>query len=147
MVLSQEQCGKVAKSIRIDEGLCEEALNFLKNEAGTPICLTRNVMQFTTPKMAVTVSLIDHFAHFEVHIQTLKTRVAQMWKLVNNEVFAGMKKAKETLGYVNNAPIATIVCPAHHATPHPATVEDDGTWMCSVTPQECGVVSDGTILL
>ena len=117
----------------------------VKNEAGTPICLNRNMIQFTTPKVAGTVSLIDHFTHFEVHIKTPKTRVAQMWRLVHDELFAGMKKAKETLGYKNNTPVAAIVCPAHTATPHPATVENDGTWTCSVTPQVCDVVSEGTI--
>ena len=117
----------------------------VKNEPGTPICLNRNLIQFTTPKVAGTISLIDHFTHFEVHIKTPKTRVAQMWRLVHDELFAGMKKAKETLGYKNNTPVAAIVCPAHTATPHPATVEDDGTWTCSVTPQVCDVVSEGTI--
>ena len=117
----------------------------VKNKAGTPICLNRNVIQFTNSKVAGTISLIDHFTHFEVHIKTPKTRVAQMWRLVHDELFAGMKKAKETLGYKKNTPVAAIVCPAHTATPHPATVEDDGTWTCSVTPQVCDVVSEDTI--
>ena len=117
----------------------------VKNKAGTPICLNRNVIQFTTPKVAGTVSLIDHFTHFEIHIDTPPTRVAQMWKLVHDTVFAGMKKARKTLGYMNNVPVPSIVCPAHPTTPHPATVEDDGTWTCSVTPQDCGVVSRSTI--
>ena len=117
----------------------------VKNEAGTPICLNRNVIQFTTPNVAGTVSLIDHFTHFEVHIDTPPTKVTQMWKLVQDKVFAGMEEARKTLGYKNNAPVPAMVCPAHPATPHPATVEDDGTWTCSVTPQKCAVVSEGTI--
>ena len=117
----------------------------VKNEAGTPICLNRNVIQFTIPKVAGTVSLIDHFTHFEIHVYTLPTKVAQMWQLVRDAVFAGMKEAGKTLGYVNNSPVSAIVCPAHLTTPHPATVEDDGAWMCSVTPQKFGIVSEGTI--
>ena len=134
-------CSTVAYLLSPDNAQWE----VVKNEAGTPICLNRNVMQFTTPKVAGTISLIDHFTHFEVHIKTPKTRVGQMWRLVHDELFAGMKKAKETLGYKNNTPVAAIVCPAHTATPHPATVENDGTWTCSVTPQVCDVVSEGTI--
>ena len=117
----------------------------VKNEAGTPICLNRNVIQFTIPKVAGTVSLIDHFTHFEIHVNTLPTKVAQMWQLVRDAVFTGMKAAGKTLGYVSNPPICAIVCPAHPTTPHPATVEDDGAWTCSVTPQEFGIVSEGTI--
>ena len=117
----------------------------VKNEAGTPICLNRNVIQFTVPKVAGTVSLIDHFTHFEIHVNTLPTKVAQLWQQVRDAVFAGMKEAGKTLGYVNNSPVSAIVCPAHLTTPHPATVEDDGAWTCSVTPQEFGIVSEGTI--
>ena len=117
----------------------------VKNEAGTPICLNRNVIQFTTTKVAGTVSLIDHFTHFEIHIATPPTKVAQMWQLVHDTVFAGMKEARKTLGYAKNVPVSAIICPAHPTTPHPATADDDGTWTCSVTPQECGVVSKSTI--
>ena len=117
----------------------------VKNEAGTPICLNRNVIQFTVPKVAGTVSLIDHFTHFEIHVDTVPQKLAQMWQLVHDTVFAGMKEAKKTLGYVNNTPVPAIVCPAHPTTPHPATVDNDGTWTCSVTPQKFGVVSEGTI--
>ena len=117
----------------------------VKNEAGTPICLNRNVIQFTVPKVAGTVSLIDQFTHFEIHVDTVPKKLAQMWQLVHDTVFAGMKEAKKTLGYVNNTPVPAIVCPAHPTTPHPATVDNDGTWTCSVTPQKFGVVSEDTI--
>ena len=117
----------------------------VKNEAGTPICLNRNVIQFTVTKVAGTVSLIDQFTHFEIHVDTVPKKLVQMWKVVHDTVFAGMKEAKKTLGYVNNTPVPAIVCPAHSTTPHPATVDNDGTWKCSVTPQKFGVVSEGTI--
>ena len=117
----------------------------VKNKAGTPICLNRNVIQFTIPKVVGNVSLIDHFTHFEIHVNTLPTKVTLMWELVRDAVFAGMKEAEKTLGYVDSSPVSAIVCPAHLTTPHPATVEDNGCWMCSVTPQEFGIVSEGTI--
>ena len=117
----------------------------VKNEAGTPICLNRNVIQFTVPKVAGTVSLIDQFTHFEIHVDTVPKKLAQMWQLAHDTVFTGMKEAKKTLGYVNNTPVPAIVCPAHSTTPHPATVDNDGTWKCLVTPQKFGVVSEDTI--
>ena len=117
----------------------------VKNEAGTPICLNRNVIQFTISQVAGTVSLIDQFTHFEIHVDTVPQKLAQMWQLVHDTVFAGMKEAKKTLGYVNNTPVSAIVCPAHPTTPHPATVDNDGAWKCSVTPQKFGVVSEDAI--
>ena len=117
----------------------------VKNETGTPICLNRNVIQFTVPKVAGTVSLIDHFTHFEIHVNTLPKKVTQMWKLVHDAVFAGINEARKTLGYKKNTPVSAIVCPAHPTTPHPAAVDDDGAWKCSVMPQKFGGVSEGTI--
>ena len=117
----------------------------VKNEAGTPICLNRNVIQFTVPKVAGTVSLIDQFTHFEIHVHTHPKKTAQMWKLVHDTVFAGMKEAKKTLGYVNNTPVPAIVCPAHPATPHPATIDGDLVWTCSKGSGEFGDVAEGSL--
>ena len=119
--------------------------NVVQNKAGTPECLNRNVIQFTIPKVTGTVSLIDHFTHFEIHIHTLPKKVAQLWKLAHDAVFAGLKKAGKTLGYTNNTPVSAIVCPAHPITPHPATVDVDDVWTCSQMAQNFGTVAEGTI--
>ena len=116
----------------------------IENEAGTPECLNRNVIQFAIPKVTGTISLIDHFTHFEIHIHTVPKKVAQLWKLAHDAVFAGLQKAGKTLGYTNNTPVPAIVCPAHPATPHPATVDDDA-WSCSKMAQNFGTVTEGTI--
>ena len=118
--------------------------NVVQNKAGTPECLNRNVIQFTIPKVTGTVSLIDHFTHFEIHIHTVPKKVAQLWKLAHDAVFAGLKKAGKTLGYTNNTPVPAIVCPAHLDTPHPATVDDDA-WTCSKMAQNFGTITEGTI--
>ena len=117
----------------------------VQNKEGTPECLHRNVIQFTIPKMAGTISLIDHFTHFEIHAYTLPKKTAQLWKVVHGAVFTGMKKAGKTLGYTNNTPVPAIVCPAHPDEPHPATVDEDAAWSCSVTPQHFGQLEECTI--
>ena len=118
----------------------------VENEAGTPECLHRNVIQFTIPKMAGTISLIDHFTHFEIHIRSLPKKADKLWKLVHDGVFAGLKKAGKTIGYTNNTPIPAIVCPAHLPTPHPATVDDDGGWICSSMPQIFGQLAEDNVI-
>ena len=117
----------------------------VQNKEGTPECLHRNVIQFTIPKMAGAISLIDHFTHFEIHACTLPKKTAQLWKVVHDAVFTGMKKAGKTLGYTNNTPVPAIVCPAHPDEPHPATVDEDAAWSCSVTPQHFGQLEECTI--
>ena len=116
----------------------------VQDEAGTPECLNRNVIQFTIPKMMGTVSLIDHFTHFEIHIHTLPKKAVQLWKVAHDAVFAGLKKSGKTLGYTNNTPVPAIVCPAHPTTPHPATVQEGG-WKCSKMAHIFGSIAEDSI--
>ena len=117
----------------------------VQNKEGTPECLHRNVIQFTIPNMPGAISLIDHFTHFEIHASTIPKKTAQLWKMVQDAVFTGMKNAGKTLGYTNNTPVPAIVCPAHPDKPHPATVDEDAAWTCSVTPQDFGQLKECTI--
>ena len=117
----------------------------VKNEAGTPTCLNRNVIEFSVSDLAGTVSLIDHFTHFEIHVHTHPKKMELMWRLAHDAVFAGMEKARKTLGYKNNIPVPAMVCPAHTATPHPATVDKDCVWTCSNESRYFGDVVEGTI--
>ena len=113
----------------------------VENKAGNPVCLHRNVIKFSIPKMAGSISLIDHFTHFEVHVHTHPKKAAELWKLAHDGVFAGMKKAGKTIGYTNNTPVSAMVCPTHSATPHPATVDSSKcVWTCSETSEEFGDV-------
>ena len=113
----------------------------VENEAGNPVCLHRNVIKFMIPTMAGSISLIDHFTHFEVHVHTHPKKAAELWKLAHDGVFAGMKKAGKTIGYIDNTPVSAMVCPAHSATPHAATVDSSKcVWTCSETSEEFGDV-------
>ena len=115
----------------------------VQNEKGAPECLHRNVIEFTVSDYAGTVSLVDHFTHFELHIHTAEDHEAELWKLAHDAVFAGLKKAGKTIGYTNNTPVPAIVCPAHPhpAKPHPATVKK-GVWTCSISSKNFGKVAD-----
>ena len=114
------------------------------NDMGNPDCLNRNVIKFSIPQKAGSISLIDHFTHFEIHVCTHPKKEAELWKLAHDAIFAGMKKAGKTIGYTNNTPVPAIICPTHSATPHPATPHPatvDGTvWTCSETTEVFGDV-------
>ena len=117
----------------------------LQDVTGTPECLNRNVIEFFVPNIAGTVSLIDRFTHFEIHVDTVPAKFAQLWKVAHDAVFAGLKKAGTTLGYADNTPIPAILCPAHTGTPHPATVDSDHVWICTKITQKFGVLPKGSI--
>ena len=119
----------------------------VKNKTGAPKCLHRNIINFKIPNYTGTISLIDHFTHFELHLCTHPKKEPQLWELAQDAVFAGLKKAGKTIGYTNNTPIPAIVCPAHPfpAKPHPATVDKDKVWTCSEDPGKYGDVAEDTI--
>ena len=120
----------------------------MQDKAGTPKCLNRNVIQFTIPKVTGAILLIDHFTHFEIHVDTHSKKAAQVWKVAHDAVFSGLEKARKTLGYTNNTPVLSIVCPAHSTPPHkphPATIDNDHVWTCSSDPQKYGDLAEGTI--
>ena len=119
----------------------------VQNEAGAPECLHRNVIEFSVSDYAGSVSLVDHFTHFELHLHTHPKKAPQLWKLAHDAVFAGLKKAGETIGYTNNTPVPAIVCPAHPhpAKPHPATVDKDKVWTCSKDSRKFGDVIEDSI--
>ena len=116
----------------------------VQSETGAPECLHRNVIKFTIPKYVGTISLIDHFTHFELHLCTHHKKAPELWKLAHDAVFAGLKKAGKTIGYTNNTPVPAIVCPAHPAKPHPAVVTD-GVWACSVNSEKFGDIDKDSV--
>ena len=117
----------------------------VQKETGAPDCLHRNVIKFTIPKYVGTISLIDHFTHFELHLCTHPKKAPELWKLAHDAVFAGLKKAGKTIGYTNNTLVPAIVCPTHHPTkPHPAVVTD-GVWACSVNSEKFGDIDEDSI--
>ena len=121
----------------------------LQTDTEVPECLTRNVIIFTVPTFPGTVTLIDHFTHFEIHVESHPKKVARLWELAQQAVFTGLKRASETLGYTSNTPVPAIVCPAtcptHPATPHPATIDKDRVWTCSKQARSYGDVAPGSI--
>ena len=121
----------------------------LITDTEVPECLTRNVIMFTVPNFPGIVALIDHFTHFEIHVDTHLTKAVRLWELAQQAVFTGLKRASETLGYTDNTPVPAIVCPAtsptHPATPHPATINKDGVWTYSKQARSYGDVAPGSI--
>ena len=136
-------CSMVAYILSPDNQGCPWKV--LPNETGAPKCLTRNVIMFKVSDYAGSVTLIDCFTHFEVHVKASLKKKAKLWKLVKHSVFNGLEKASEILGYADNFK-AAIICPEHSSTPHPAAIDNEGEWTCSNDNETFGAVEHKTIL-
>ena len=106
---------------------------------GQPMCLMRNIATFQVPGIPGTVTVIDQFKHFEVHVNTHPSRAQELWSHVRAAVFAGLEKASDTIGYVTGKPQPAMLCPAHPEEDHLATVDEKTLlWICTDDPEAYG---------
>ena len=103
-----------------------------------PSCLHRDCIQFEVPKYPGSVTFVDRYEYFEVHVFTSKTWEKELWGHVTKAVFGGIETVDETLGYSDNKPRPAIVCPRTHTDrPHPAYIQDK-EWICTSDTNQFG---------
>ena len=98
-------------------------------DRNTPVCLYRNCIRFSIPRHSTSVTLIDTFSHFQVHMRTCDDWYEKMCCIVRQAIAAGIRTVTSTLGYTNCTPSLEFVCPCKKGTPHIATL-NDGRWVC-----------------
>ena len=106
-----------------------------------PKCLYRNCIQFKVPKYG-TVTLIDRYEYFEVHVYTTKDKMQELWQHTRNALFSGIESVFGTLGYSNNKPRPAIICPKPHSDKSHAAYIEGGKWNCSCDDSEFGNLRD-----
>ena len=123
----------------------------LKDHLCKPKCLKCNIIAFTVGNFPGKVTMIEEWTHFEIHLETIHACERELWQHVYTAVFEGIKKAAEIHHYSNsdNVPCATIRCPkqchGHPSTPHSATIDREGNWMCTKCEEWFGQVSSKTV--
>ena len=123
----------------------------LRDHFNKPKCMKRNIIAFTVGNFPGKVTLIEEWTHIEIHLKTRQEREGDLWKLVYKAVFKGIRKAAETHHYSNsdNVPCPAIRCPEqcydHPSTPHPATIDREGNWMCTKSTEWFDQVPTETI--
>ena len=131
-VLSPENCHPCPWKLRLSPDIDE------------PACLHRNCIKFQVPKYNGSVTLIDRYEYFEVHVKTLPNKLPELWQHARNAIFSGIKVVSDTLGYSNNKPRPAIVCPHTHTDKsHPAYVEDK-FWICTSDDEQFGKIAELT---
>ena len=107
-----------------------------------PLCLYRDCIQFQVPEYAGSITLIDHYDYFEVHVFTSEDEMQELWQHTRNALFGGIETVCETLGYSNNKPRPAIVCPkTHTGKTHPAYIKNE-EWICTSNPCVFGYLKD-----
>ena len=104
-----------------------------------PMCLMRNIATFQVSDIPETVTVIDQFKHFEVHVNTRPSLQQKLWSHVRVAVFEGLEKASDTIGYVTGKPQPAMLCPALPEEDHLATVDEETLlWSCADDPEAYG---------
>ena len=109
----------------------------LQPHSNIPVCLYRNCIQFSVPGFPGSVTLIDTFTHFEVHVSTASKVCNKLCHLVRQAILTGVKTATHTLGYENCAPSLAVLCPCEVGTAHVASV-GNGLWTCKQDKRKYG---------
>ena len=108
--------------------------------SGSPICLYRNCARFIIPSFPGSITLIDSFTQFEVHINAPNTKICEY---VRNAIFEGLKRVAEVLHYNDSRPQLAFLCPCKEGSTHAATIGADETlWICSQNVEKWGQVQD-----
>ena len=130
---------------------CPTPLCISTNSTRAPICLYRNCIQLDIPKSPATLTLIDAYTHFEVHMQMPEKHAENLCPMlfpsIRKTIFKGLHKAALNLHYSNSTPSAALVCPCGSGDAHIATVNKDiGYWTCSLNKMECDKLSSLQLL-
>ena len=99
-------------------------------DSNTPVCLYRNCIQFVVPGFPGSVTIIDTFNHFEVHVSTASKVCRKLCTYVRQAILTGVRKAAVSLGYNNCNPSAALLCPCGVGDPHVARFGEE-MWICS----------------
>ena len=107
-------------------------------DCSAPLCLTRNCIKFQLPEgQPGSLTLIDTFTHFEVHVDTPYDDVCvDICPLIQQTLFRGIQKAAETFGYHQLFPKLAFLCKCGNM-PHLALPADMfNNWMCELEPSK-----------
>ena len=106
-----------------------------------PTCLYRNCIQFHVPEYG-SVTLMDRYQYFEVHVSTSEEEMQELWQHVRNAVFSGIESVCGVLGYSNNKPRPAIICPTAHTDKAHAAYIKNGKWNCTSDDRVFGKLRD-----
>ncbi len=128
-------------------GVFPLALAYLRNEAGwklklqhgKPVLFCCNRAKFNLPSgHRGTVTLLDSLKYLEVHISSVcPTSCHVTCQDIVRDIFRGLERAAEILGYGELKPEKAFFCPKRGPDcedgPHPATIAyRDNEWVCTV---------------
>ena len=83
-------------------------------DSSTPSCLYRNCVEFEIPDHPVTVTFIDAFKHFEIHLQLsecVSDHANTICPLVRSAIFEALHNADLALHYKISEPSLCLLCP------------------------------------
>ena len=106
-----------------------------------PTCLYRNCIQFHVPEYG-SVTLMDRYQYFEVHVSTSEEEMLELWQHVRNAVFSGIESVCGVLGYSNNKPRPAIICPTAHTDKAHAAYIKNAKWNCTSDDRVFGKLRD-----
>ena len=106
------------------------------DKVSSPVCLYRNCIQFDVPESFATVTLIDTYTHFEVHVYVPEEDADDLcpeeFPVIRKAIDKGLHKAALNLGYFKSSPSPALLCPCGRGEAHVAEIVKSDHWECSL---------------
>ena len=96
--------------------------------------VSKNCMKFELPDVSGSVTVIDSFSHFEIHVNIPPPICHRVCPSIKDAVFTGIDIAAKNRGYNNAKPKPAIFCPHPSdavSSLHVAVVKDYPWWTCT----------------
>ena len=107
-------------------------------DTGSAILMTKNCIKFRLPSCTATITLIDSYAYFEIHIEAPPEVCYRNCPSIQTTIFNGIDKAAITLHYNNSKPCAAFLCPHSNSKSqtrtkelHAAIIKEQEYWQCT----------------
>ena len=94
-----------------------------------PVCLHRNCIQFSIPDYPCSITLMDTFSHFQVHVDVESDWCQDVCSAVRGAILSGLNSVNVTLGYTDCPPSRGVVCPCGIGEAHAAKILKQ-SWVC-----------------
>ena len=132
------------------ENLFPGAWNLLSID-NEPSCLYRNCVTFTVPGYPGTITLIDSFTTFEMHLNIPAALCSKfcpkLCPMLVSAVLVGLEQAASNIGCVSSKPALAFMCPCRKGPLHPATLTaDQSCWICTKDPKNCDKLEENHLL-
>ena len=95
-----------------------------QTEQGKPECLAHNIVTLRDPTLPVTITIVNHIQHLEVHISMAKVKkhFSEICSSIQTSTFSAIENVFKVMWFEDTQVEPAFLCPCKCSSSHAATV-------------------------